>query len=97
MNHWSVHLAIRVLAIIAGCFIFNFMFSGDGSSDAMGDGMQAGFAFIFAYLVTAVIALIFLSIEALRLFRRDETAKVACNISIIAILLALPAILLIQE
>lgn len=97
MKHWTVHLIVRVLAILVTLTVLVFLFSGDGGSDAMGNGMAAGFAIFFAYAVSLLAVLIFLGVESVRLFRKDETAKAICNIVIIAAMAIVPIVVLLEN
>lgn len=102
MQHWSVHLIFRVLAIIAVFSIALFMFSGDGSSDAMGNGMQSAFAMLLALTISVVGGLIFLGVESSRLLKKDgaadrsNTAKARANFALMAIMLLIPVMVILE-
>ncbi|MCX3263811.1 hypothetical protein [Pedobacter agri] len=79
-KNWISHLLIRIFALPIA-FIMLYMIILGGRSDSMGLGL------VYAFLALAIIGVLFLSIEAIWLYRKKLLNKFLANIGILSVLL----------
>lgn len=96
MQHWTIHLILRVIIICITFFILLAVFSGDGSSDAMGNALESAFAMVISFTISLISAMIFLVREYVQLSRKNENAKAACNIVTIIAMLLIPVMAIVM-